>query len=75
MRADLASMWSHPNRTGNARKIYGKFSSLLHQRMKRVTAEHEEPSETDEENICMKVKTIRDFVSSLFVKLVMNALQ
>ncbi|XP_004235275.1 uncharacterized protein [Solanum lycopersicum] len=55
MRADLASMWSHPNRTGNARKIYGKFSSLLHQRMKRVTTEHEEPSETDEENICMKV--------------------
>lgn len=58
MRADLASMWSHPNRTGNARKIYGKSSSLLHQRMKSMTAEHEEPAETDEEYICMKVKTV-----------------
>lgn len=75
MRADLASMWSHPNKTGNARKIYGKFSSLLHQRMKSVTSENEEPSQTDEKNICMKVKTVRDFVSSLFVKLVMNTLQ
>nr|XP_016513112.1 PREDICTED: uncharacterized protein LOC107830146 [Nicotiana tabacum] len=55
MRADLASMWSHPNRTGNARKIYGKSSSLLHQRMKSMAAEHEEPTETDEEYICMKV--------------------
>ncbi|CAN4089402.1 unnamed protein product [Withania somnifera] len=55
MRADLASMWGHSNRTGNARKIYGKSSSLLHQRMKSVTTEHTEPSVTDEENVCMKV--------------------
>lgn len=75
MRADLASMWSHPNRTGNAKKIYGKSSSRLHQRMKSVTAENEEPSETDEENICMKVKTFRNLVSSLFMKLVIDALQ
>ncbi|KAK6118486.1 hypothetical protein DH2020_047753 [Rehmannia glutinosa] len=49
LRADLASMWSPSNKSGNLRRISAKSSAIIQ------IQECEEPGELDEENTSMKV--------------------
>lgn len=49
LRADLASMWSPINKSGNLRRISAKSTAVIH------FPECEEPEELDGENISMKV--------------------